>query len=488
MSLVGLLALAVGGGDSRAATTKASPPSLSAKLDSGVSGLLDSVFPRKSCAKPDYHPSLGLWTFSEGQSPVPDGAARRIYDELLAQIMNNKPPCLDVLDSAGIGAVIQHLSKSGALEQSGGDTLGALESAHQMVEFVMFPDLYEQSGKVYLGLKIAERKSGRTVAVAKPVPIPAEFTGGETGDQARSLDTALSDAAADLLAGDSKISEVTSAGLFFEDSFTQPEAGRFLMDQLLAKMVQRGSNAITGKELRVRSITVEAAQPRPADAETIIPEEAALKDGSYVVSGRYWIRGNAFELVTTLAAPDGAKKMWRGSIKLSEFQGMDLEPKNSAALAPPLPPANFTFEVTSTRGTNPVFKVGDELNLRIRLNRRSWVYCFYVDSTGGVTPIFPLPPDLAGDRRNPLKAKRTMLLPDPASDKFRFRFTSDTVGEELVSCYATARDVAQDLPAEMLPGKPEVVPFLTLSTVRDRFRNLQDASVAEALVTMTIAK
>lgn len=458
-------------------------------LNPGVSKLIDSVFPPKACSKSDYHPSMGLWTFSKESTPVPEGPSRRIYDELLAQIMNNKPACLDVLDSAGIGAVIQHLSKSGALEQSGGDALSALESAHQTVDYVLFPELFEQSGDIILGLKIAERKTGKTVAVAKPIGIPKEFTAAEADDAAKSLDVALDAAATQLLEGDKAITEVTSAGIFFEDSFAQPEASRFLIDQMLAKLVQRGSNEITGKKLRIRAITVEAAEPRAAEPETIVPEQASLLSGAYVISGRYWIRGNAFELVLTLSEPNGAKKMWRGTIKLSEFEGMDLEPKNASALLPPLPPAGYVFEVATTRGANPVFHPGDELNLRIRINRKAWVYCFYVDSTGGITPLFPLPRAIAGDRLNPLKPRRTILIPDPTSDKFRFRFTADTVGEELVSCYSATRDVKGDLPAEMLPEeKPKVVPFLTLDTVRTRFRSILDASVAEALVTMTIAK
>jgi hypothetical protein len=479
-----------------AAKTKSEKPSkpatLSGLLDPVVAELLSSAFSSKLCSDPKFHSTIGLWTFTQDQAPVSEGSARRIYDELLARVMKQKPQCVEVLDSAGIGAVIHHLSKSGALEQSGGNTLGALQEAHQAVDFVMFPDLFEQNGKVYLSLRIAERKTGRTEAVARPVEIPASFTKAEVGDAAKSLHAALSAASAELLSGSQTITEITPTGLYFEDSFAQPEVGRFLMDQLLAEFVQRGSNSITGKLLRVRAITVERADPAETDegdgGGSILPEEKARLEGSYLLAGRYWLRGDAMELVLTLTAPDGAKKMWRDSIRRSEFEGMDVEPKNPSVLSPPLPPSDYLFEVTTERGTNPIFRAGDVLNLRIRLNRRAWVYCFYVDSMGGVTPIFPLPRDLAGNRINPLKPKRTMLLPDPATDKFRFRFTADTVGEELVSCYATVRDIARDLPDEMFPEKPAVVPFLTLDTIRQRFRMLPNAAVTESLVTMTITK
>lgn len=465
--------------------------SLSTVLGPRVSALLESAVPKATCATGEHHPTLGLWTFPAEKTPVSEGAAKRLYDELLSQVLKSKPHCLDVLDSQGIGAVIKHLSLSGALEEAGGNALLALEKAHQDVDFVMFPELFEQKGELFLSLRIAERLSGRTAAVSQPILIPRTFAGAEAGDRATTLDNAVALAARTLLEGEVDITAVTPEGIFFEDSNAQPEAGRFLLEQLLSKLVERAANPITGKALKVRAISVEEASPTPADDTgpgTILPEERARKDGSYLLSGRYWVRDDAFDLILSLVAPDGARKMWRGAIKVSEFNGMDLEPRNAAAKQVPLPPSNYSFEVTTTRGTNPVFKVGDELNLRISLGREAWVYCFYVDSAGGVTPIFPLPVDLAHGRVNPLAARKTVLLPDPAHDKFRFRFSADTTGEELVSCYATRRDVGSSLPPGMFPDKVTTVPFLTLDAVRERFRSLAEASVTEALVTMTVAR
>ncbi|MEI6535727.1 MAG: hypothetical protein WCN98_10335, partial [Verrucomicrobiaceae bacterium] len=47
---------------------------LAGLLNPAVGSLIDSVFPPKTCSKPEYHPSMGLWTFPQESAPVADGA------------------------------------------------------------------------------------------------------------------------------------------------------------------------------------------------------------------------------------------------------------------------------------------------------------------------------------------------------------------------------------------------------------------------------
>ena len=124
----------------------------------------------------------------------------------------------------------------------------------------------------------------------------------------------------------------------------------------------------------------------------------------------------------------------------------------------------------------------------IRVGREAWLYCFYVDSKGQVLPIFPVPPKFAGARSNKLEPNKLIRLPDPTKDTFRFTINSDTVGEELVSCYATVRDVRADLPPSLFPEQLSPIAFLSIDRLRQIFRDLKDAQVAESVVTMTIIR
>ena len=90
----------------------------------------------------------------------PGGCTKNCLSRLLAV----RPKCVDVLDSAGIGVIIDYLSKSGALDKNGGNLIAALNEASQKVDLIAFPSLYNQGGKTVLALRAVERKSGRTIA------------------------------------------------------------------------------------------------------------------------------------------------------------------------------------------------------------------------------------------------------------------------------------------------------------------------------------
>jgi hypothetical protein len=353
---------------------------------------------------------------------------------------------------------------------------------------IVFPDLYAQSGKILLTLRIVERASAKTLALTAPIELPQQFTSDVSSDAALSLDAAIKAAADHLIQSAAGLKEIQAGGIFFEGTEVQPPAGQFIQEQLLSAMVEQGSNVLTNKTIRVRGISIEPATPGAVEASDLDSKAVARKNGSHFLNGRYWIRGDALDLRVSLIQPDGGTIDWRGRIRLSEFKGIELRPQNSASLGVPLPKAAYAFQVTSPKGISPTYKVGDELQLMIRIGREAWLYCFYVDSKGQVLPIFPAPPKLGGIRSNRLEPNQLIKLPDPEKDVFRFTINSDTVGEELVSCYATVRDVRADLPPSLFPEHLSTIAFLSIDKLRQIFRDLKDAQVAESVVTMTIIR
>lgn len=456
-------------------------------LDQIVRDLYQKSFDQSFCAQ-GKKTSLGLWTISEEKSPVGSAATKRIYEELLSRLLSARPKCIDIIDSAGIGIIIDHLNKSGALEKNGDNVLAALSEAHQAVDMIVFPDLYAQSGKILLTLRIVERATAETRALTAPIELPKQFTSDVSSDSALPLDAAIKAAAKHLVQSASALKEIQAGGIFFEGTEAQPPAGQFIQEQLLSALVEQASNVLTNKTIRVRGISIEPATPEAVEASDLDSKAVARKNGAHFLSGRYWIRDDAFDLRVSFTQPDGGTIDWRGRIRLSEFKGMELRPRNPASLGTPLPKAAYAFQVTSPKGISPTYKAGDELQLMIRVGRRAWLYCFYVDSKGQVLPIFPVPQKLAGARSNQLEPNKLIKLPDPGKDVFRFTINSDTVGEELVSCYATVRDVRADLPPSLFPEQLSPIAFLTIDKLRQIFQGLKGAQVAESLVTMTITK
>lgn len=456
-------------------------------LDQMVRELFQKSFDQSLCAT-GKQVSLGLWTISEDKSPVGPSATKRIYEEVLSRLLRLRPKCVDVIDSAGIGIIIDHLHKSGALEQNGGNVLAALSEAHQNVDMIIFPDLYAQAGNILLTLRIVERESAKNRALTSPLALPRQLTNDGSSDTALSLESAIKAAADQLIQSAPGLKEIQTGGIFFEATDAQPPAGRFIQEQLLGALIERGTNTLTNKTIKVRGISLEPANPDAVKANELDSQAVARNNNAYDLSGRYWIRDDALDLRISLTRPDGGTTGWRGKIRLADLKGMELRPANPASLAPPLPKATYVFQVTSPKGVAPTYKAGDELQLMMRVGREAWVYCYYIDSKGQVLPIFPVPPKMAGARSNKLEANKLIRLPDPAKDTFRFRFNADTVGEELVSCYAANRDIRSDLPPSLFPDQLSPVEFLTLDRLRQTFRDIKDAQVAESLVTITVTQ
>jgi Domain of unknown function (DUF4384) len=185
---------------------------------------------------------------------------------------------------------------------------------------------------------------------------------------------------------------------------------------------------------------------------------------------------------------DGGTIAWQGKVRLADFKDLELLPRNPEAAKHPLPQGAFAFQLTSPRGSAPFYKPGEELTLLLRLGQEATLYCFYVDSKGAIHTILPNPVRGNDPAASRFKAKVLYRLPDASRDPFRFRFTPDTVGEELVVCFASTRDVRTDLPVDLFPDRVRPVPFLTLDRLRELFGSLKDTRISEASVTVTVAQ
>lgn len=456
-------------------------------LDTAIGKLVEGTFGPKPCVQ-DVRRTVGMWVFEEGKVPLGAAAAKRLHEELLSRLLVVRPKCIDVLDSAGIGTVIAHLNKSGALAENGGSVVAALTAAHQNVDLVAIPSLYLQAGKTVLAMRTVERVSGKTLALTAPVIVPEKFLAQDNiSDPAITLDAAIKAATRYFMDSARDLKELRTLGIFFEETSAQPAAGRYVLDLLIAYLTQDPANVLTGKTLKVRGLTVEPVTKDDGTVTAQQLEPANDEESGYDLSGRYWIRGNVVDLRLSLKRHDGVTLAWQGTVRIADFKNLELRPSNPAAASQPLP-KTFAFQVTSPKGAGPVYQPGDELKLFLRLGQDAYVYCFYVDTKGGVLTVLPNKFRADDQNANRFAAKVLHHLPDDAKDPFRFRFTADTLGEELVVCFASSRNVHTDLPADLFPDQIRVLPFLGLDRLRQLFAGLRDTKVSEASVTVTVAR
>lgn len=94
--------------------------------------------------------------------------------------------------------------------------------------------------------------------------------------------------------------------------------------------------------------------------------------------------------------------------------------------------APIQVSLTSDRGGNPTYKVGDFLNMKMSLNKLGFAYCFYEDVDKNTARIFPN--RFYGDSM--LKANYPIPLP---TGGFKIKF--DRPGRERVACVGSDREL-----------------------------------------------
>ena len=218
------------------------------------------------------------------------------------------------------------------------------------------------------------------------------------------------------------------------------------------------------------------------DGKALEPENFEDRPGVYVLSGNYWDFGDSVELRLVLADASGRSLAWRDLV----------QPPAGMAVQPPghlpavllendnLGPARLTL--TSARGNEPVYRVGERLYLLIETDRSAWLYCFYRQSDRQWFKIFPnayyADPVVRGNRMH--------TIPD---ENYPFEFNiTEPAGTDLVKCFAVNRGVAADLPPELRSLDPRPLPAGTDVRLPGAFRALRDAGVTEASLIITVER
>ena len=442
------------------------------------------------CSSPQ---SLGIWPFDHTHIPIGETAARRLYNDLLALVVASDPDCMDVMDGTGIGAILEHLHRTGALREAGGNPIAALAEANRDVDIVALADLTAQGGTVFLSLKGVDRADGRTLAQTKAYALPPERVDSSLTDTAQDLEDALARAVTTLLEQVPDMTRLVPAGVYFHDTGAQPEFGRYVEERVVNGLVQNLVNVITDRALEVLEPEFDLT---PNLGQVLSPRELdplariAARDGTeglYQLRGTYWVLGEVVDLTLSLHAAEGRAATWQGRLRAAQLGDIALQPQNLRLTDDRQEMRSFAVLMTSPRGEDPIYHPGEEFLVYFRSDRRVWLYCFYIDAVGDVVQVLPnvFRKDFA--QGHMLSPYVLHALPDPRRDPFTFRINADTLGEERLKCMATTRDVTDDLPPVLRGQSFAPIPLQTAARIDALFEALPDTALAEASVTVTVA-
>jgi Domain of unknown function (DUF4384) len=153
-------------------------------------------------------------------------------------------------------------------------------------------------------------------------------------------------------------------------------------------------------------------------------------------------------------------------------------PVTAVVAAAPEPPR---LTLSSPRGPQPKYHVGDTLVMTVQPARDAYVYCYYQDATATVARIFP-------NRFQPdpfLRAGTQIEIPPAGRGSFAIRFDKPG-GNETVACLGADREVGLRISDRLKARDLEPLPVSGLDEVAMRFREVPGAQVTDARLSVEV--
>jgi len=196
-------------------------------------------------------------------------------------------------------------------------------------------------------------------------------------------------------------------------------------------------------------------------------------DNDLVPSGRI-----DFDLYYRLLANEARKP---STTKAAASGQVNVTPVTAVAAVPPVAQDPPRLVVSSPRGPQAKYRVGETLVVSVQPTQDAYVYCFYQDAAGTVARIFP-------NRFQPdplLHAGVQIEVPPAGGNAFAIRFDKPG-GNETVACLGADREIGLRLPDSLKAQDLEPLPVKGLDEVAARFREIPGARVADARLTVEV--
>jgi hypothetical protein len=424
---------------------------------------------------------LAVEPFAPEEVPVDEGMAEEIHAAFRASLVRAAGTEFTVVARSDLAALFRE-----AREFSDNNPFPALLKSAR-ADVLIRGRLQPAGGGVAASFSAVS--IGDTATLAETGYRPLGLAPGGAGAPRLLLEPAIA-AAARLLAGRaSQMEEMRLGGMRFQTTGVQPAFGRYLEARIAEALKHSVSNHLSGRQLIVRAaegdVRREAMRGIEMNARPQAVEMGDAGPGVYLLTGIYWDHGEAVEIALQLRNSAGESAQWRGQVRRDSIPAsLDLRPPpgfDDPHKSTPVGPLGFTL--ASARGRDPAYRIGEKLNLLVRLDQPAWLYCFYSQADGQTFKIFPN----FHHRTARLSAGPHSVPGDMLPFEFTFR---PPEGVELLKCFALGRDVQGDLPPELrsLDERLSPVPRTLAQRLPQIFRTLRDAPMSEASLVITVER
>ena len=414
---------------------------------------------------------VAIWPFQKDKIPIAKTIADNYNDRLLARLLKLNDGKIEFVARDALKTIIDDKFQTGALDKGDQPIAALMENASNID--VLIQGKIRTVGK---GISLAYKAvgmDGKIIAQTLPALLTLKQKEKNILDNLLTIDQIISGAANSFVNNASDMIELKVGGLYFQDTGIQTPFSIFLKEQIISSIQRKVANVLTDRRIKVVGVG----------------SQGNLKKGDpgyYVFKGRYWILGRNLEIQLGLDNLKTGGVSWSGRIPTSYIKRLKYRPsRNFEHLRANDGLGPFEFELKSKKGTNPVYRIGEQVKLKMRVSEDTWMYCFYHQANGEIIQIFPNPHFWKRQSSPMLVRNKWHKIPDKKLFPFALEITKPA-GVELIKCFGSSRDITRELPRNLRGRSLSPMAKDVLNNASKLFSNFSKSSVAEASIVITV--
>ena len=441
-------------------------------------------------------PKLAVSPFSAEDIPVSPHFANALNDRLLASIQSVDGKRFRIMSHAEIGALMTELKQISVFDDVADPLAALMQHQADLVksakpDILIMGTIRNDGTDILLSYKAAWLSTGEIVASTAPQTVGKA---SKTNVAQLGLKQVAKKAANYFREHAADMTEVHLAGIRYKNTGGQPELGAYIQDSMSTALQTAFATVLTERKLivkqavldtdqlndvRKRGLGLEKDVPKPGK-----PETYDKRPGVYVLSGSYWKLNKAFEVRLSLKDARGRTVSYSHAVAAKSLpQDLAIEPPPEVKDFAEVNGGSPLLRLSSDRGRNPVYQLGEEFNFVVELATDAWLYCFSLNADGELYRVFPNKHHTDAHLRGP----KIHTIPDDRLFPFILR-VREPLGMEVLKCFATKRNISNVLPAEIMLVDFKPLPKGIERKLSAYVRRHAGRDVSEASLVVTVEK
>jgi hypothetical protein len=430
--------------------------------------------------------AIAIWPLGEKDAPLPKPVLEAWNDTLTDSLLRSAKGRHRFVTRADLGAIMREAEHSEVVD--GGNPVAAVLKGSK-AEYLVSGRARVVDNGIAVSYRLLEVKTGSPRAASREYVVPVDFARSAVNTDSLALDAAMADAATYFAKTIPDLAVLKNLGIRQADSGVETPLGRYLSQRVADAVVERASNALTERRVRVVEAALDSAAIKAMKSRSVNAALAA-EPGTYTFEGAYWQLDQVVELRLAAVNPAGeryswSKRIFKASVR-PELVGRAQQaewtrpPADGWGKSPGIGP--ITLDLSSNKGANPSYRIGETMVLLLRLGEVAHVSCFYRQVDGKTMKIFP-------NRYSPsgrVPARAAVEIPGGAMP-FSFR-VEEPEGVERVKCFAADQDLSAQLPKEVSGQDLVPLPAATADRLSEIYRTIPNAKISEATMVVTVHK